>query len=347
MFNAFGTMTANIYCTKIASKLVRTYTDRHGLRDLCRELLGIDLSKQQQSSDWGAQTLTEAQIAYAASDVLHLHALRSRLDTLLAREGRAGYGAGLFRVSADARRARPAGMARYGHLRPRVAVRKGRLNLAMPIVLTAHHPPANHRTRPPSSAMTDSVLLPGPSRLSTTPIGRQDGGVQARGEPFTEGAPAAPVILVGAIGSGAGVDVFAFFDPFRACSCRRACRSTAPGSTARPSPWRTQKCPAIARTAGPTTSRAESAVQNLKTPSVLQLNTLDAHVGDDRRASRTSRPTSGVYDTTKELMDLKGNIHITSETGADIRMRVRPHRVQRRQRGQPGAGRPSPCRAGP
>ena len=88
MFNAFGTMADNVYCTKIASKLVRTYTDRHGLRDLCRELLGIDLSKQQQSSDWGADTLTEAQVAYAASDVLHLHALRARLDTLLAREGR-------------------------------------------------------------------------------------------------------------------------------------------------------------------------------------------------------------------------------------------------------------------
>lgn len=88
MFNAFGTMTENIYCTKIASKLVRTYTDRHGLRDLCRELLGIDLSKQQQSSDWGAETLTDPQIAYAASDVLHLHALRARLDVLLARENR-------------------------------------------------------------------------------------------------------------------------------------------------------------------------------------------------------------------------------------------------------------------
>jgi ribonuclease D len=88
MFNAFGTMATNIYCTKIASKLVRTYTDRHGLRDLCRELLGIDLSKQQQSSDWGAASLTEAQVAYAASDVLHLHALRARLDLLLARENR-------------------------------------------------------------------------------------------------------------------------------------------------------------------------------------------------------------------------------------------------------------------
>ena len=89
MFNAFGVMTENIYCTKIASKLVRTYTDRHGLKELCRELLGVDISKQQQSSDWGADILTEAQVAYAASDVLHLHAIKARLDALLAREGRA------------------------------------------------------------------------------------------------------------------------------------------------------------------------------------------------------------------------------------------------------------------
>jgi ribonuclease D len=77
-----------VYCTKIASRLSRTYTDRHGLKDLVREVLNIDLSKQQQSSDWGAQQLSEAQLAYAASDVLHLHALRERLDAMLAREGR-------------------------------------------------------------------------------------------------------------------------------------------------------------------------------------------------------------------------------------------------------------------
>ena len=88
MSNAFGTMTENLYCTKIASKLVRTYTDRHGLKELCRELIGIDLSKQQQSSDWGAPTLSDAQLAYAASDVLHLHALRAKLDVMLEREGR-------------------------------------------------------------------------------------------------------------------------------------------------------------------------------------------------------------------------------------------------------------------
>jgi ribonuclease D len=85
-----------VYCTKIASRLTRTYTDRHGLKDLVREVLNIDLSKQQQSSDWGSQTLSEAQLAYAASDVLHLHALRERLDTMLAREGRTGLARACF-----------------------------------------------------------------------------------------------------------------------------------------------------------------------------------------------------------------------------------------------------------
>jgi len=77
-----------VYCTKIAAKLTRTFTDRYGLKDLCRDLLGVDLSKQQQTSDWGAETLTDEQMAYAASDVLHLHALKAKLDALLAREGR-------------------------------------------------------------------------------------------------------------------------------------------------------------------------------------------------------------------------------------------------------------------
>jgi ribonuclease D len=81
-------VTAPLYCTKIASKLVRTYTDRHGLKDLTKELLGRDLSKEQQSSDWGAAELSDAQLAYAASDVLHLHALKDKLDAMLAREGR-------------------------------------------------------------------------------------------------------------------------------------------------------------------------------------------------------------------------------------------------------------------
>ena len=84
-----GVVTAPVYCTKIASKLARTYTDRHGLKDLVRELLATDISKAQQSSDWGAAALSPEQIAYAASDVLYLHALKARLDMMLAREGRA------------------------------------------------------------------------------------------------------------------------------------------------------------------------------------------------------------------------------------------------------------------
>lgn len=83
-----GVVTAPVYCTKIASKLARTYTDRHGLKDVTRELLGVDLSKVQQSSDWGADRLSDDQVAYAASDVLHLHALRARLDAMLIRERR-------------------------------------------------------------------------------------------------------------------------------------------------------------------------------------------------------------------------------------------------------------------
>ena len=91
-----GTAPAPVYCTKVASKLARTFTDRHGLKDLCKELLGIELSKQQQSSDWGAPELTEAQLRYACGDVLHLHALRERLDAMLAREGRAELAAACF-----------------------------------------------------------------------------------------------------------------------------------------------------------------------------------------------------------------------------------------------------------
>lgn len=88
MQNAFGAKTTPVYCTKIASRLVRTYTDRHGLAKLLQELIGLDISKQQQSSDWGAQTLTDAQVEYAASDVLYLHQLREALNAMLVREGR-------------------------------------------------------------------------------------------------------------------------------------------------------------------------------------------------------------------------------------------------------------------
>ena len=97
LFKAFGVMPMPVYCTKIASRLARTYTDKHGLKDLVRELTGTDLSKQQQLSDWGTEQLSDAQIAYAASDVLHLHALKDKLDVMLAREGRTELAAACFR----------------------------------------------------------------------------------------------------------------------------------------------------------------------------------------------------------------------------------------------------------
>jgi ribonuclease D len=106
-----GVMPAPVYCTKIASRLTRTYTDKHGLKDLVREFLGHDLSKQQQSSDWGAAALTDAQISYAASDVLYLHALREKLDVMLAREGREQLAAACFRFLPDRVRLDLAGFA--------------------------------------------------------------------------------------------------------------------------------------------------------------------------------------------------------------------------------------------
>ncbi len=99
--HAFGVVARPVYCTKIASKLVRTFTDRHGLRNLCTELLAVDISKQQQSSDWGAETLSQAQLDYAASDVLYLHRLREELDRRLAREGRSEIAAACFAFLPD------------------------------------------------------------------------------------------------------------------------------------------------------------------------------------------------------------------------------------------------------
>jgi ribonuclease D len=96
LYKTFGVMADPIYCTKIASRLARTYTDKHGLKDLARELLGVDLSKQQQSSDWGADDLSDAQISYAATDVLHLHALKEKLDAILVREHRSELAAACF-----------------------------------------------------------------------------------------------------------------------------------------------------------------------------------------------------------------------------------------------------------
>jgi ribonuclease D len=111
LYNALGVMATPVYCTKIASRLTRTYTDKHGLKDLVRDMLGVDLSKQQQLTDWGASELTEAQVAYAASDVLHLHALRQKLDALLAREGREAMAAACFRFLPDRARLDLAGWA--------------------------------------------------------------------------------------------------------------------------------------------------------------------------------------------------------------------------------------------
>ena len=109
--NAFGVMPSPVYCTKIASRLVRTYTDKHGLKDLVREVLGVEISKQQQSSDWGAPALTDAQVAYAASDVLYLHALKDKLDGMLAREGRTALAAACFGFLPDRARLDLAGWA--------------------------------------------------------------------------------------------------------------------------------------------------------------------------------------------------------------------------------------------
>jgi len=119
--HAFGVMASPVYCTKIASKIARTYTDRHGLKDLVRELLGHELSKQQQSSDWGASSLTQAQLDYAASDVLYLHALRARLDAMLARERRDGLARAEFAYLPDRVRLDLAGFAEmdiFSHASP-------------------------------------------------------------------------------------------------------------------------------------------------------------------------------------------------------------------------------------
>jgi len=111
LYKAFGVMPSPVYCTKIASRLARTYTDKHGLKDLVRELTGTDLSKQQQSSDWGSEQLSDAQISYAASDVLHLHVLKDKLDGMLARDGRTELAAACFRFLPDRVRLDLAGWA--------------------------------------------------------------------------------------------------------------------------------------------------------------------------------------------------------------------------------------------
>jgi ribonuclease D len=111
LYKTFGVMPEPVYCTKIASRLARTYTDKHGLKDLVREVLGQDISKQQQSSDWGALQLSDAQVSYAAGDVIYLHALKDRLDAMLAREGREQLAAACFRFLPERVRLDLAGFA--------------------------------------------------------------------------------------------------------------------------------------------------------------------------------------------------------------------------------------------
>jgi ribonuclease D len=111
LHKGFGLMPEPVYCTKIASRIARTYTDKHGLKDLVREVLGHDLSKQQQMSDWGAAALSDAQVSYAAADVLYLHALRDKLDAMLAREGREALAGACFRFLPDRARLDLAGFA--------------------------------------------------------------------------------------------------------------------------------------------------------------------------------------------------------------------------------------------
>ena len=118
LFHTFGIMPRPVYCTKVASRLVRTYTDRHGLKDLVREQLGIELSKQQQSSDWGADTLTPAQLDYAASDVLHLHALKDKLDRDAGAREPARHCPSMLRLPADPGPARSARLGGHRYFCP-------------------------------------------------------------------------------------------------------------------------------------------------------------------------------------------------------------------------------------
>ena len=166
LHHAFGVMAAPVYCTKIASKIARTYTDRHGLKDLTRELLGVEISKQQQSSDWGADTLSEPQLAYAASDVLHLHALREKLDAMLRREGSGRTCPRRFRLPARAGAPRPRGIRGDGRFLPRISVsglwpigvgRKHRLRYAIVAFCRATSRPMPVRASPSIRISSASV----------------------------------------------------------------------------------------------------------------------------------------------------------------------------------------------
>ena len=138
--HALGISVSPVWCTKIASRLVRTYTDRHGLKELTREVLGMEISKQQQSSDWGAETLTDAQLEYAASDVLHLHAIKAALEARLEREGRLELAAGLLQFPAGAGGARPSRLGERGHLLPFLTRRLARRACGRPQITTLSRP---------------------------------------------------------------------------------------------------------------------------------------------------------------------------------------------------------------
>ena len=153
LYQAFGVMPAPVYCTKIASRLARTYTDKHGLKDLVRDVLGVDLSKQQQLSDWGADALTDAQVAYAASDVLHLHALKEQARRHAGARGARGAGGGLLPLPARPGPARSGRLGRRGHFRPFV-----------------EHDPETHRFR--RRSCSNKPPLPRPGHICRATIAR-------------------------------------------------------------------------------------------------------------------------------------------------------------------------------
>ena len=200
-------MAEPLFCTKIASRLTRTYTDRHGLKDLVKDLLDIDLSKQQQSSDWAAETLCEAQLAYAASDVLHLHALKAKLERAAAREGRRELADSLLRLPADPGPPRPRRLGRRGHLRPLASPGPAAGFAGSPgLVFTI----ADKDLRSKSRRMTDSATTPCTTTSRGAPAPRRADSLQpdaARGGEAFDAAqrhsrarPAAEVHPAGARG---------------------------------------------------------------------------------------------------------------------------------------------------
>ena len=226
-------MPGPVYCTKIASRLARTYTDKHGLKDLARELLGIDLSKQQQSSDWGADELTDAQLAYAASDVLHLHALKEKLDAMLAREGRDGAGGRPASASCPTGSGSTFGLGGRGHFRPflsRVSAANGPYSegtLRRRALKTSHHErPISQGDRMNRSPGAPRDQIRGRLRARGRPRGHAQ-SFRARQAPQPARARAArrvPLVLVLIVGACLAGD---WFNPLRMLD---RCRATSPTS---------------------------------------------------------------------------------------------------------------------